>query len=105
MSHPDIIGGVLGEVSAFYGVSVADIVSGRRTRHILPARQAAIYLARKLSEAQPQEIGKRFGGRDYTIVLMTCRAIGRLLDEDARQAALFADLETRCRQMLLRGAS
>lgn len=105
MSHRDIIGGVLGEVSAFYGVSIADIVSGRRTRHILPARQAAMYLACKLSEAQPQEIGKRFGGRDYTIVLMTCRAIGRLIADDARQAALFADLETRCRQKLLRGAS
>jgi chromosomal replication initiation ATPase DnaA len=64
-----------------------------------------MYLAHKLSDVEPREIGDRFGGRDYTIVVMTCRAVRRLIDDDARQAALFADLETRCRQKLLRGAS
>lgn len=98
MTNADIIGDVLDEVSAFYGVKVEDIISHRRTQRILPARHAAIYLARKFSGAEAQDIGRRFGGRDYTTVLMTCRAVQRLIEQNSQAAQVLSGLEERCRR-------
>lgn len=96
MSDPDIIDDVLARVSAAYGVTIADILSERRTRHILPARHAAIYLAQKLSDAGARDVGRRLGRRDYTTVLMTCRAMERLIAQDSQVAQALSRLESEC---------
>lgn len=96
VSDPDIIDDVLARVSAAYGVTIADIFSERRTRRVLPARHAAIYLAQKLSDAGARDIGRRFGGRDYTTVLMTCRAMERLIAQDSQVAQALSRLESEC---------
>lgn len=96
MKKPDIIDDVLSQVSAAYGVTIADILSERRTKRILPARHAAIYLAQKASGAGAQDIGRRFGGRDYTTVLMICRAVQRLIAQDPQTAQALSELERTC---------
>ena len=94
MSDPDIIDDVLARVSAAYGVTIGDILSERRTRRVLPARHAAIYLAQKLSDAGARDVGHRLGGRDYTTVLMSCRAMERLIAQDSQMAQALSRLES-----------
>ncbi len=96
MNELDIIDDVLSQVSNAYGVTIADILSERRTKRILPARHAAIYLAQKVSGAKAQDIGRRFGGRDYTTVLMISRAVQGLVARDPQTAKALSELERTC---------
>jgi chromosomal replication initiation ATPase DnaA len=41
---------------------------GRNSPHIVLARQAIMYWARRLTHLSPQEIGRRMGGRDHSTV-------------------------------------
>lgn len=88
---------VLRIVAKEFGVSVADIKSARRTRHVLPARHIAAYLAQTASGMTPREIGDRLGGRDYTNIVMYCRTVARRMQEDEEFKRLVDDLEVRVR--------
>ena len=57
------------QVEAYYKVSHADIISGKRSRNIVYARQIAIYLSRQLLDLPLSFIGKNFGNRDHTTVI------------------------------------
>jgi chromosomal replication initiator protein len=57
------------QVESYYKVSHADIISGKRSRNIVYARQIAIYLSRQLLDLPLSFIGKNFGGRDHTTVI------------------------------------
>ena len=86
---------VLRIVAKQFGVSVAEIKSARRTRHVLPARHIAAYLAHTTSGMTPREIGDRLGGRDYTNIVMYCRAVARRTQEDEEFRRLVEDLTAR----------
>ncbi len=49
-------------------VGVKDILSTRRTRHIVDARHLVFYLARKMTSLSMMQIGKRVGGRDHSTI-------------------------------------
>lgn len=67
----------------FYGVRRADILSARRTAHIVRPRQVGYYLCRMLTLKSLPEIGRRFGGRDHTSALSGIKKIERLRKSDA----------------------
>lgn len=92
----DTIATTLAIVSDHFSVSIADIMSTRRTRSVLPARHVALHLALKISGATPQEVGRRIGGKDCTSVLLADRTMRRLADNDPAHARLLRDLERRC---------
>lgn len=94
---PDAIDTTLAVVSDHFSVSIADIMSLRRTRTVLPARHVALHLALKISGETPQEVGRRIGGKDQTAVLLADRTMRRLADSDPRHARLVRELERRCR--------
>ena len=89
------MGKVLRVVAQQFGVSVVEIKSARRTRHVVPARLIAAYLAHTASGMTPREIGSRLGGRDYTNIVMYCRAVARHMDEDEEFKRLVEDLIVR----------
>ncbi len=62
-------------VVAFFGVSSEAMKGKSRERSVLYPRQAAMYLARTLTDHSLPEIGRWFGGRDHTTVL---HAVARL---------------------------
>ncbi len=62
-------------VSKYFGVSIADIVSKKRTRPVTLPRQIGMFLCRKLGSASYPMIGMRFGGKDHTTVLHACKKI------------------------------
>ena len=73
---------ILRAVCNHFMLERADIVSARRTSHLLLPRHIAFYLAKSLTLRSLPEIGRRMGDRDHTTVLHGARKIARLLLSD-----------------------
>jgi len=69
-------------VADYYGISVADLHSKRRTRAIARPRQMAMALSKDLTQHSLPEIGESFGGRDHSTVLHAHRKIVSLCAAD-----------------------
>lgn len=65
-----------------YRIPINEVMSHRRTAEVVRARHVAMYLARKLTTRSLPEIGRRFGGKDHTVIIHACRKIERLRNED-----------------------
>ena len=52
-----------------YGISLADLLSMRRTQNMVRPRHVAMYLATRFSKHGLSCIGRRFGGRHHTTIL------------------------------------
>ena len=79
-----------------FGLKQVDLISERRTRSVARPRQAAMWLAKKLTTRSLPDIGRRFGGRDHTTVLHAVRRIEALRQGDPQLAR---DLETLTRKL------
>ena len=69
-------------VSKYFGVSVADITSKKRTKLVSFPRQVGMFLCRKLAGSSYPMIGMRFGGKDHTTVLHACNTIEKRFKKD-----------------------
>jgi chromosomal replication initiator protein len=74
-----------------YEMDAADLLSARKVRTIVRARQVGMYLARQLTPLSLTQIGSLFGGRDHTTVLYALRQIEKNLSSDQR---LRSEVET-----------
>ena len=63
------------EVSKYYGITIKDMDSKKRSRNIVLPRQIAMYLCKEMTDNSLPQIGKEFGGRDHTTVLHACNKI------------------------------
>jgi chromosomal replication initiator protein len=82
---------IQGEVCRYYGVTLQELTSEKRTRRIVGPRQVAMYLCRDLTDASLPAIGRAFGGRDHTTVLHAVKKVERqITGEDAVLAAVNA---------------
>ncbi|MFI4876953.1 MAG: helix-turn-helix domain-containing protein [Blastopirellula sp. JB062] len=73
----------------YYQVKVTDLRGPSRRQSIVAARDAAIYLARKLTQSSFAAIGKHFGGRDHTTIMHSIQKLeARRKRDTATQAAL-----------------
>ncbi len=68
-------------VSKYYSISVKEIVSNSRKQAIVRARQIAIYLSRKYTDAPLQTIGKSFN-RYHATAIHSIGAVERALKEN-----------------------
>jgi chromosomal replication initiator protein len=82
--------------SEYFGLKQADLISERRTRAVARPRQAAMWLAKKLTTRSLPDIGRRFGGRDHTTVIHAVRRIEALRASDPQMAR---DLELLTRKL------
>jgi hypothetical protein len=80
-----------------YGLEVAELVSEDKPSDILHPRQAAIYLARKMTLMSSPEIGRRFGGRDHSTVLHTVKMVE---DRRLKNSTLDQDIRTMRKKIL-----
>lgn len=62
-------------VSEHFDVRLADMSSRRRPANIAFARQVAMYLSRKMTQASLMEIGDAFGGRDHGTVIHAVKKV------------------------------
>ena len=68
-------------VCKYYTISVKEIVSSSRKQAIVRARQIAIYLSRKYTDAPLQTIGKSFN-RYHATAIHSIGAVERALKEN-----------------------
>ena len=69
-------------VSNFFNISLADMLSQRRSRPLARPRQIAMFLAKKMTTRSLPEIGRRFANRDHTTVIHAVKTITRLSEKD-----------------------
>lgn len=70
-----ICGLIMAAVARFYGVSVNDLKSDRRTANVVRPRHVAMHLVKHLTGKSLPTIGRLFGDRDHTTVLHAVRRI------------------------------
>lgn len=87
----DAIDDVLDVITEFYGVSLEDVLSRRRSVRVHTARCVGIYLAHKAG-ADPFEIGQRFH-RDHAIIAAVCRNMSNKTLTDFHHRRLIRDLD------------
>ncbi|ONI43555.1 chromosomal replication initiation protein DnaA [Candidatus Epulonipiscioides gigas] len=80
-------------ISAYYNITLIDLLSTKRTKAIAHPRQIAMYLCRKLTKLSLPKIGEQFGGRDHTTIIHGCDKILKELNEDPVLAKTIAKLE------------
>lgn len=71
-------------VAIYFGLSPADLHTSRKSRTIALARGIAMYLARKHTDMSFPEIGRFMGNKNHSTVLLACRRIARVVEQDAR---------------------
>ena len=62
-------------VSKHYGLKTSVITGSSRRKQHAAARSMAMYLLRSLCQLSYHEIGKRFGNRDHSTVMHSCRKV------------------------------
>ena len=69
-------------VAIYFGLTPADLHTTRKTRTIALARGTAMYLARQHTEMSFPEIGRFMGNKNHSTVILACRRINKVLQED-----------------------
>ncbi len=72
---------IIAQTAAYFGLSIEDLTGPSRGRHLVMARQIAMYLTRELTDLSLPKIGAQFGNRDHTTVMYADRKINQLLAE------------------------
>jgi chromosomal replication initiator protein len=93
------IKGIQETVSDRFGLSIAELISDKRSQNIVYPRQVAMYLSRELTDSSLPKIGREFGGRDHTTVIHATSKITRLIREDRSVYNLVQELTARIKQI------
>lgn len=70
-------------VSDYYKIEKADLTGSSRSRALVHGRHVAMYLCRELTNETLISIGSKFGGRDHSTVLHSCRKIESKIRESS----------------------
>ncbi|MCD4523731.1 chromosomal replication initiator protein DnaA [Nocardioides sp. cx-173] len=72
---------IIAQTASYFGLSIEELTGPSRGRHLVMARQIAMYLCRELTDLSLPKIGAQFGNRDHTTVMYADRKINQLLAE------------------------
>ena len=86
---------IIEEAAEVFGVTVEALCGYSRTRALVLARQAAMYVCRSLTDESLPGIGRAFGQRDHTTVLHAVRKIEQLMTERAAVYVKVVELTNR----------
>ena len=79
-------------VSDYFQMDVETLQSKTRKRHIVQARQLAMFFAKKLTKASLASIGSQIGKRDHATVLHACKTVNNLSTTDKQFRKYVEDL-------------
>ena len=79
-------------VSDYFQMDVDTLQSKTRKRHIVQARQLAMFFAKKLTKASLASIGSQIGQRDHATVLHACKTVDNLASTDKQFRKYVEDL-------------
>ncbi|NQY05781.1 MAG: chromosomal replication initiator protein DnaA [Flavobacteriaceae bacterium] len=80
-------------VSDYFQMDVDTLQSKTRKRHIVQARQLAMFFAKKLTKASLASIGSQIGSRDHATVLHACKTVDNLSSTDKQFRKYVEDLQ------------
>jgi chromosomal replication initiator protein len=75
---------IIDATSLAFGFGPDELMSPKRQRPLVRARQVGMYLFRELTDYSYPAIGREFGGRDHTTVIHAVDKITTLMKEDRR---------------------
>jgi chromosomal replication initiator protein len=91
--HTVTASSIIDVVAGYYGLRSKDITGPLRQRQVTRARQLAMWLCRdRLSMSYP-DIGRAFGDRDHSTVMISVKKITALQTSDAGLAAVVSKLQ------------
>ena len=79
-------------VSDYFQMDVSTLQSKTRKRHIVQARQLAMFFAKKYTKASLASIGSQIGQRDHATVLHACKTVDNLSSTDKQFRKYVEDL-------------
>jgi chromosomal replication initiator protein len=79
-------------VSDYFQMDVDTLQSKTRKRHIVQARQLAMFFAKKFTKASLASIGSQIGHRDHATVLHACKTVDNLSSTDKQFRKYVEDL-------------
>ena len=82
-------------VSDYFQMDIQTLQSKTRKRHIVQARQIAMYFAKKFTKASLASIGTQIGRRDHATVLHACKTVDNLSFTDKQFRKYVEDLNQR----------
>lgn len=85
-------------VSDYFQMDVDTLKSKTRKRHIVQARQLAMFFAKKLTKASLSSIGYQTGNRDHATVLHACKTVDNLAETDRQFRKYIEDLDKKLSQ-------
>lgn len=85
-------------VSDYFQMDVTTLKSKTRKRHIVQARQLAMFFAKKLTKASLSSIGFQTGNRDHATVLHACKTVDNLAETDRQFRRYIEDLDKKLSQ-------
>jgi len=97
-SGPVRIADVLEVVGNHFEFTVDQLKSKRRTQDLARARQIAMYLARDLTGASLNQIGRACGGRDHATVSHGIKKIEETAKSDPRMRGTLKDITAAIRE-------
>jgi len=94
---------IIAQTAAYFGLSIEELTGPSRGRHLVMARQIAMYLCRELTDLSLPKIGQQFGGRDHTTVMHAERKIRSLMAERRSIFNQVTELTNRIKQQARSG--
>ena len=79
-------------VAGFFGVTIEDLKSKRRTQDVTLPRQVAMFFCRELTDQSLPKIGDFFGNRDHATVLHAVRTIQAKQESDPTLSSQLLEL-------------
>jgi chromosomal replication initiator protein len=79
-------------VSKYFEMDVATLHSKTRKRHVVQARQLAMYFAKHMTKSSLASIGAQIGKRDHATVLHACKTVDNLTETDKQYKKYVDDL-------------
>jgi chromosomal replication initiator protein len=79
-------------VSDYFQLDVDTLQSKTRKRHVVQARQLAMFFAKKFTKASLANIGSQIGDRDHATVLHACKTVDNLVSTDKQFKKFVEDI-------------
>ncbi len=71
---------IISTVAKYYEIEISDLIGTSRKKHLVIARQIAMYLMRHEIQSSYPSIGQELGGRDHTTAIHACEKIAKDLN-------------------------
>jgi chromosomal replication initiator protein len=79
-------------VSDYFQLDIETLQSKTRKRHVVQARQLAMFFAKKFTKASMANIGSQIGDRDHATVLHACKTVDNLVSTDKQFKKFVEDI-------------